>query len=67
MFGRVILGRLKKERERENEEVELFGGCLVGGEEGEMMVGPWCFLPRPTKKFSPKNGEKMGRGSLIIK
>ena len=62
MFGRVILGRLKREREREreNEEVELFGGCLVGGEEGEMMVGPWCFLPRPTKKFSPKNGEKNG-------
>ena len=22
------------------------------------MVGPGCFLPRPTKKFPPQNGEK---------
>ena len=55
-----ILGRLKKERERENDEEELFGGCLVGGEEGKMMVRPWCFLPGLIKKFSPQNGEKTG-------
>ena len=59
MFGRVDFREIEK-RERENDEEELFGGCLVGGEEGKMMVRPWCFLPGLIKKFSPQNGEKTG-------
>ena len=61
-----ILGRLeKREREREKMRKENFlEGVWLGGEEGKMIVGPWCFLPEPIKKFSPQNGEKTGWGKF---
>ena len=49
-----ILGRMEK-----NEGEKSFGGCLVGEGRGKTKVGPRCFLPRPTKKFSSQNEEKL--------
>ena len=39
----------------------------LGGREGKETVGPGCFLPWPTKKFSPKWGENWVGGCLIGK
>jgi len=40
-------------------------GVWLGEKVEKNMVGFRCFLPRPTKKFSPQNGEKTkGRNSL---
>ena len=46
-----------KTLERKCEE-KLFGVCLIGRREKKINDGTMCFLPGPTKKFSPQNGEK---------
>ena len=41
---------------------KTFLKCVwLGREERKKMVGPECFLSRPSKKFSPKNGDKTVR------
>ena len=43
-------------------ERKTFLKCVwLGREERKKMVGPGCFLSRPRKKFSPKNGDKTVR------
>ena len=43
----------------EKMERKTFLKCVwLGREERKKMVGPGCFLSRPRKKFSPKNGDK---------
>ena len=39
----------------------------LGGRERKMIVGPGCFLSRPTKQLSPQNWEKIGWGNLMGK
>ena len=43
---------------RENEKKNFFECVWLSGNEGKQMVGPRYFLPGPTKKFSPQNGNK---------
>ena len=44
-----------------------FNGCLVGKGSGKNVVGPKCFLLKPTKKFSPQNGEKTKGGRSLTR
>ena len=39
-------------------------GVWLEMREGKEVLGFGCFLPKPSKKFSPQNGEKEGRGDL---
>ena len=43
---------------KENGKKQIFGVCLVGWGERKINGGLGCFLPGPTKNFSPQNGEK---------
>ena len=62
MFGRVDFredGKKKRKRRREKMSRENFlEGVWLGGGEERKKVGPRCFLPVSTIKFSPQNGEK---------
>ena len=58
MFGRVDFWEEgKKKGEKMRRKIFLEGVWLGGGEERKK-VGPRCFLPVSTIKFSPQNGEK---------
>ena len=35
-------------------------GVWLGWGEGKMIVRPGFLFPRPTKRFTPQNGEKNG-------
>ena len=54
---------------RENRKENVFRVCLVGWRERKINGGEWvpgCFLFRPTKKFLPKMGRKLG-GDVLPK
>ena len=54
-FEQILVGEEGGENRRENE----------GGEKGEeILVGPTCFLPKPTKIFIPQNWRDLSRGVL---
>ena len=54
-FEQILVGEEGGENRRENE----------GGEKGEeILVGPKCFLPKPTKIFIPQNWRDLSRGVL---
>ena len=54
MFGRLDFKEKEKKWEKMMRENFLKGVWLIGGEE-KMIMGPWYFLPKPTKKFSSQN------------
>ena len=51
-------GKKKMKEKRGGKEISL-SVWLDGFVEGKL-VGPRCFLPEPTKMFSPQIGEKTG-------
>ena len=57
MFGRV-LGRIENLVEK-NRNKENWEGDWLGGGVNNFVVGPECFLPKLTKKFSLQNEEKI--------
>ena len=61
-----ILERMEKKGEKIRREMFL-EDVWLWGREGKETVGPGCFLPWPTKKFSPKWGENWVGGCLIGK
>ena len=61
-----ILGRMR-ERERERERENFFRGCLVEGRGGKKLVRPGCFLPGPTKIFSPQIGKRTWENKYGLK
>ena len=44
---------------KENGKKKFFGVCLVGWGERKINGGLGCFLPGPTKNFSPKMVRKL--------
>ena len=64
VFGKVNLREDGKKLEKMRRENFLKGIRLKGGEE-KNVVGPGCFILRPTKRFSPQTGEKTEGESVI--
>ena len=56
VFGRVDFREDGKKMRRKN----FLNGVWLGRVEGKEMVGPKCFFLEHTKKFSPRNGGKIG-------